>query len=158
MSCSTGLIKKVTDSFSRPANTTAYTAGDLVANNTTPGSVVPLTFNTGRGGIRIKGASITKTDETDVSNAEFSLHLFGSSPTVGNGDNGSLSYDFSDKFADIDFATMVAATDVAWAISTGTDYNFYTAGGNLYGLIEADAAYGPASGETFSVTLIFERT
>lgn len=155
---STGLIKKVTDSFSRPANTTAYADTDLVANNATAGSVVPLTFNTGRGGIRIKGAHITKTDETDVTNADFSLHLFGSSPTVANGDNGTLSYDYSDKFGDIDFGTMVAATDVAWAISTGLDLNFYTAGGNIYGLIEANGAYGPASGETFSVTLVFERT
>ena len=54
-----GLIKKVTDSFTRPANTTQYTAADLVANNATAGSVVPLTFNTGRGGIRIKGVHIT---------------------------------------------------------------------------------------------------
>ena len=154
----TGLIKKVSDSFSRPANTTQYTATDLVANNATAGSVVPLIFNTGRGGIRVKGAHITKTDETDVTAADFSLHLFGSSPTVANGDNGTLSYNYSDKFADIDFATMVAATDVAWAVSTGLDLNWNTASGNIYGLIEADGTYTPASGETFAVTLIFERT
>lgn len=155
---STGLIKKVSDSFSRPANTTAYTAGDLVANNATAGSVVPLTFSTGRGGLRIKGVLVSKTDETDVANSDFSLHLFGSSPTVANGDNGALSYDLSDKFADIDLDTMVAATDKAWALSTGLDYNWYTASGVIYGLLEADGAYTPASGETFSVTLVFERT
>ena len=154
----TGLIKKVSDSFTRPANTTAYTAGDLVANSTTAGSVVPLTFNTGRGGIKILGVHITKTDETDVTAADFSLHLFGSSPTVANGDNGALSYNYSDKFADLDFATMVAATDVAWAILTAQNFNFYTASGNIYGLIEADGAYTPASAEVFDVTLIFERT
>lgn len=152
-----GIIRTKTDSFSRPADTTAYTATDLVANSTTAGSVVPLTFNVGRGGIRIKGAHITKTDETDVSNADFSLHLFGTSPTVSNGDNGTLAYDYSAKFADIDFVTMVAATDVAWAISTGLDLNYYTTN-NIYALIEADAAYTPASAETFSVTLVYERT
>lgn len=154
----TGLIKSVTDSFSRPANTTQYTAADLVANSATAGSVVPLTFSTGRGGLRVKAVYITKTDETDVTAADFSLHLFGSSPTVANGDNGALSYDFSSKFADIDFATMVAATDVAWALSQGLDLNFYTASGTVYGLIEADGTYTPASAEVFSVTLIFERT
>lgn len=154
---STGLIKKVSDSFTRPANTTAYTAGDLVANNTTAGSVVPLTFNTGRGGIKIVGAHITKTDETDVTAADFSLHLFGTSPTVANGDNGALSYNYSDKFADIDFATMVAATDVAWALASNQNFNFYTTG-NIYGLIEADGTYSPASAEVFSVTLVYERT
>lgn len=155
---STGLIKKVSDSFTRPSNTTQYAATDLVANSATAGSVVPLTFNTGRGGLRIKGAHITKTDETDVTAADFSLHLFGSSPTVANGDNGTISYNYQDKFGDIDFATMVAATDVAWAISTGLDLNWYTAGGNIYGLIEADGTYTPASAEVFAVTLIFERT
>ena len=155
---STGLIKSVSDSFTRPANTTQYTAGDLVANNATAGSVVPLTFATGRGGIRVKQVAITKTDETDVTAADFSLHLFASSPTVANGDNGAISYDFSSKFGDIDFATMVAATDVAWAFSSGLDLNTYTAAGTLYGLIEADGTYTPASAEVFSVTLIFERT
>lgn len=154
---STGLIKKVSDSFSRPADTTQYGAGDLVANNTTAGSVAPLTFSVGRGGIRVKGAHITKTDETDLTAADFSLHLFGTSPTVANGDNGAISYDYSDKFGDIDFATMVAATDVAWSISTGLDLNFYTTG-YLYGLIEADGTYTPASAEVFDVTLVFERT
>lgn len=154
---STGLIKKVSDSFTRPDNTTDYSMGDLVANNATAGSVVPLTFSVGRGGIRIKGAHVTKSDETDVTLAEFSLHLFGTSPTVSNGDNGALAYNYSDKFADIDFPVMVAATDVAWAISTGLDLNFYTTG-YLYGLLEADAAYVPAAEETFSVTLVFERT
>lgn len=154
----TGLIKSVSDSFSRPANTTAYSATDLVANSTTAGSVVPLTFSTGRGGLRIKSALITKTDETDVANSDFSLHLFGSSPTVANGDNGTISYNYQDKFADIDFSTMVAATDVAWAFNQGLDLNWYTASGVVYGLLEADGAYGPASGEVFSVTLVFERT
>ena len=154
----TGLIKKSSDSFTRPANTTAYTAGDLVANSTTAGSVTPLTFSVGRGGIKIVGAHITKTDETDVTAADFSLHLFGSSPTVANGDNGALSYDYSDKFADIDFATMVAATDVAWTIATGQNFNWYSASGVVYGLIEADGTYGPASAEVFAATLVFERT
>lgn len=152
-----GLIKKVTDSFTRPANTTQYTAADLVANNATAGSVVPLTFNTGRGGIRIKGVHITKSDETDLTSADFSLHLFGTSPTVANGDNGALSYDYSEKFGDIDFSTMVAATDVAWAFNSGLDLNYYTTG-NIYGLIEADGTYTPASAEVFSVTIVFERT
>lgn len=148
-------LKKVTASFTRPANTTAYTAGDLVANDVDAGDVVPLAFATGNGGIRIKAVHITKTDETDVTASDFSLHLFGSSPTVANGDNGALSYNFSDKFADIDFATMVAATDVAWAIATGLDLNWNTQG-YIYGLLEADGAYGPASAEVFSVTLVFE--
>lgn len=148
-------LKKVTASFTRPANTTAYTAGDLVANDVDAGDVVPLAFGTGNGGIRIKSVQITKTDETDVTASDFSLHLFGSSPTVANGDNGALSYNHSNKFADIEFDTMVAATDVAWAMANGLDLNWNTTG-YIYGLLEADGAYSPASAEVFSVTLVFE--
>jgi|SRR5688572_4400372 len=150
------MMRKVTASFTRPANTTAYTAADLVANDVDAVDVVPLAFATGDGGIRIKAAIITKTDETDVTASDFSLHLFGSSPTVANGDNGALSHSHSNKFADIDFATMVAATDVAWAMATGLDLNWHT-NGYIYGLIEADGTYGPASAEVFSVTLVFEK-
>lgn len=148
-------LKKVTASFTRPANTTAYTAADLVANDVDAVDVVPLAFATGEGGIRIKTAIITKTDETDVTASDFSLHLFGSLPTVANGDNGALSHNHANKFADIDFATMVAATDVAWAMATGLDLNWNTSG-YIYGLIEADGTYSPASAEVFSVTLVFE--
>jgi len=35
-------------SFTRPANTTAYADGDLVANSATAASVVPLTFTSSR--------------------------------------------------------------------------------------------------------------
>ena len=37
----------VTATLTRPADTTAYASGDLVANSTTAGSVTPLTFNAG---------------------------------------------------------------------------------------------------------------
>lgn len=149
------LMKKVSSSFSRPNNTTAYTAGDYIANSLSAGTCVPMHFHVGDGGFRIKAAHITKTDETDVANADFSLHLFDTCPTVANGDNGALSFDYSNKFADIDFPTMVAATDFAWAASDGLDINWHTSGW-VHGLLEADGAYTPASGETFEVFLIFE--
>lgn len=160
----TGLIKKTSDSFTRPANTTAYADTDLVANSTTAGSVVPLTFNVGRGGIKIVGIRINKSDETDVANATFTLHLFGSSPTVANGDNGTLSHDLSDKFGTAAMAIMTAATDEAFTVTNGGStvlpdgIYWYSSSGVIYGLLEAKAAYGPASGEVFTVTLIFERT
>jgi len=148
-------IKKVSASFSRPANTTAYQAADLVADNATAGNVTPLAFSVGDGSLTIKTIQITKTDAADVTNADFSLHLFGSEPTVTNGDNGALVHTFTDKFADVDFATMLAASDYSWAVSTGLSLS-WVATGYIYGLIEADGAYTPASGETFEVTLVFD--
>ena len=160
----TGLIKSVSDSFTRPADTTAYTAADLVANSVTAGSVVPLRFNVGRGGIRIVGVRLWKSDETDVTNATFSLHLFGSSPTVANGDNSAFSTNFSDRFGTVAVATMVAATDEAYQVQNAGDtillggLYHYTASGLVYGLLSAVGAYTPASGEVFQCKLVYERT
>lgn len=157
-------IKKVSDSFTRPNDTTAYADNDLVANSTTAGSVVPLTFGVGRGGIKIVGARIQKSDETDVANATFTLHLFGSSPTVANGDNGAISHSLSDKFGSISFATMAAATDEGYALANGGEsilpdgLYWYTTSGNIYGLIQVEAAYSPAANEVFAVTLLFDRS
>lgn len=158
------LIKKQSYSFTRPSDTTAYASGDLVANSTTAGSVVPLTFNVGKGGIRIVGIRLNKSDETDVTAATFTLHFFGSSPTVANGDNGAISFSLSDKFGSVDLATMIAATDEAYAITNngasilpGGLY-WYTSSGLIYGLIEAKGAYTPASAEVFNAVILYERT
>lgn len=160
----TGLIKKISNSFSRPADTTSYTSGDLVANSATAGSVVPVSFAVGRGGIKIVGARLLKTDETDVVNATFSLHFFGASPTVANGDNGAISHTVSEKFGTIALATMTAGTDDAYALANGGEsilpdgLYYYTASGMIYVLIEAKGAYSPASAEVFTVGLVYERT
>ncbi len=158
-----GIVKKVTNSFTRPADTTAYANGDLVANSTTAGSVVPVSFNIGRGGVKIVGARISKSNTT-ITNGTFTLHLFGSSPTVANGDNGAISFNLAEKFGSIDFAIMVAATDAGYTIAQGgqsilTDgLYYYTSGGLIYGLIEAKAAYTPASAEVFSIALVYEKS
>ncbi len=145
--------------FTRPANTTAYADGDLVANSTTAGSVTPLTFPIpNKRSCIIRGAWVSKSDESDVTNADFVVHLFRSSPTVANGDNGALSTNIADKIGTIDVGQMVAYTDDAYSIAYGG--NFYVDSGSsrtLYGLLEADAAYTPASGETFTVGIIIEQ-
>lgn len=146
-------------SFTRPNNTTAYADGDLVANSTTAGSVVPLVFVIpNRRSCIIRGASVAKTDETDVSNALFTLHLFRSSPTVANGDNGALSTNIANKIGTINVGQMVAYTDDAYVMTYGG--NFYVDSGSattIYGLLEVDGAYAPAAEEVFTVGLVIEQ-
>jgi hypothetical protein len=158
-----GLIKAVSDSFTRPADTTAYTAADLVANSVTAGSVVPLTFNVGRGGIRIAGIRLGKSTTT-VTNATFSLHLFGTSPTAANGDNGAFSTTRADKIGIVALPIMVATSDVSFTTAYSGDtillggLYHYTSSGLVYGLLSAVGAYTPASAEVFDCKLIYERT
>jgi hypothetical protein len=81
--------------FTRPADTTAYASGDLVANSTTVGSVVPMTFSpctkgAGRSG-QIRRVRISKTG-TSITNTTVRVHLFSVLPTVStNGDNGAIT-------------------------------------------------------------------
>src|SRR3990167_2992553 len=86
------IFETVSASFTRPADTTAYTSGDLIANNTTAGSVTPLSFPIPNGrGCFIWRAKILKSGAT-ATNASFRLHLFKNSPTVTGGDNAALAH------------------------------------------------------------------
>jgi hypothetical protein len=69
----------ISASFTRPADTTAYASGDLVANSTTAGSVAPLTFSNvvrvnGAGGL-VRRAKLRKTG-TSTTNASFRIHFY----------------------------------------------------------------------------------
>ena len=163
---------KLSASFTRPANTTAYVAGYLVANSTTAGSVTPLSFaNAVRNAgdcVRIERVRINKNG-TSLTNASFRLHLFEASPTVTVGDgaafnasgvlatNNVLNYagSFSSTLATSgsDGATGNAVPLVGSAITVSP-----TSGTTIYGLLEATAAYTPVSGEAFTVVLEGYRT
>jgi hypothetical protein len=161
------IVDQVSDSFSRPADTTSYSNQDLVANDVDAGDVNPLEFDisTGQGrGIRIVGARLQKSGTT-TTNATFSLHLYTQEPTMGGGDNATFSTDASGFVGSITFPTMTAFTDDALAIvhtgpqSGGVNplHTYLRAGSTLYGLLRAEAAYAPASAETFTATLTIEQ-
>lgn len=157
------LIKHIRDSFTRPADTTAYAAGDLVANSTTAGSVVPLTLRgfgqNDQDGIMIRKVRLWKTG-TSTTNASFRVHLFRSSPTVANGDNGAFSSSGVSSYVEsFDVTIAQAFTDGASGFgvpSVGSEAAERIVQNNsqtLYALIEARAAYTPSSGETFSLSV-----
>jgi hypothetical protein len=154
-------------SFSRPADTTQYAQNDLVANSATAASVVPLSFGVNRfgGGGIVRGARLYKSDKT-ATLATFTIFLFLASPgTPSNGDNGALAVasaaDFLDSFA-IDLATgaFAGATTGIGKRSAALAIPFFIPAMNskIYGLIRVDAAYTPASEESFRLMLEIERT
>lgn len=146
--------------FTRPADTTAYASGDLVANNTAAGSVTPLTFTVtavtaGAGSIR--RARIKKSG-TSTTNAQFRLHLWSAAPTVANGDNGAFSASGAATYLGaLDVTVGQAFTDGAVGFGVpvnGSEIVFKLASGfTIRGLLEARAAYTPANAETFDVAL-----
>lgn len=163
---------RIQASFTRPADTTAYAAGDLVANSTTAGSVVPLSFSgavrTTGDCVRIERVRIEKSG-TSLTNASFRLHLFESSPTPTVGDNGVynnagvLATNSILSHAGTFPVTMTwSGSDGAMGIGVPTTGNGATisptSGTTLFGLLEVTAAYTPASGEIFYVVLEGYRT
>lgn len=155
-----GVVSRPTATFTRPADTTAYAVGDLVANSTTAGSVTPLQFTVARsaaGSGMIRRARIRKTG-TNVTNAIFRLHLYNVSPTASNGDNGAwLTNQAAEYVGSFDLTLDKAFTDGAAGNgipSVGFEVNFKLPSGTvLFGLLEARAVYTPASAEVFLVEL-----
>src|ERR1017187_8131102 len=102
----------VAASFTRPANTTAYASGYLVANATVVGNVVPLSWNVARyaGGSASIGRARMRKSNTTNTYGTFRLHLYNQIPTPSNGDGaawltqsagyvGSFLFDFTDANA-----------------------------------------------------------
>jgi hypothetical protein len=147
--------------FSRPNNATAYAAGQLVANATSAGAVLPLQFpiggNSMPGTTRIVRARLAKGG-TGVSNASFRVHLYETAPTPANGDGGAWSTDQSAHWlGNIDIGSMLAFTDGAAGTGSapaGSELLLRLgAGKTVYALLAALGAYTPAANEAFTLTL-----
>lgn len=156
-----GIVANPSANFTRPSDTTAYASGDLVANSTTAGSVVPMQLSVGRiaaGSGVIRRAKLHKSG-TSVTNSSFRAHFFRAAPaTVTNGDNGVFSVSgVSDYLGAFDISIDRAFTDGAAGLGvpvTGSELSFkLTSGQVVFVLLEARAAYTPASAEVFTLTL-----
>ncbi len=148
-------IAVVSGSVTRPADTTAYASGDLVANSTDDEEVVPITLDGASLGpsrtAQVRRVSISKSG-VSVTTASFRVHLFTTGDlTVANGDNGVLSIDGAANYlGSVDVTVGQAFTDGAHG-SAATEINARAE--TLYAVIEARSAYTPVSAEVFTVTL-----
>jgi hypothetical protein len=144
--------------FTRPANTTAYASGQLVANSTTAGSVTDLSWTAARvaaGNFRISRVHMTLSSKS-VTNTNFRVHFFNASTGVSNGDGGTFVPSLAaDEVCEMDVTIALAGADVSTgygAANQGVACDVALGSGStLYALIEARAAYTPASGETITV-------
>lgn len=149
-------------SFTRPANTTAYAEGDLVANSATAGSVEPVSLDlatpSGLMGWYVRRIRFSKSG-TSTTNASFRVHLYSSSPTPANGDNGAYSTDEAASYLGaLDVTVGQAFTDGAVGVAVpnaGNEINVGAGSGagkyTIYALVEARGAYTPGSGEVFTL-------
>ena len=118
-----GFTPDVYAEITRPADTTAYAAGDMVTDTTTAASVVPLRFpacRTDNGSGIFTGARMIKSSDT-TTNASFRLWLFGATPFAAGSfpaDNAAITFTYASMarfLGYIDFTTFIDAGSMAVA-------------------------------------------
>lgn len=157
-----GTTKVVTGAFNRPADTTAYAVGDLIAPSTTPGvgnvitiaGISRIPSGTGRI-IRVRVA----TDQAAFAGT-LRVHLFKTAvaPTVG--DNGALAgavpnYINYYGMADVTLAQGILSNGAKGFMAFSPPIAFDVPDGvsDIYYLLETRTAFTPASAQRFSMTV-----
>ena len=163
--------KSATLELIRPANTSAYTALDVVGNDTA-GLVSPaiLSFtsvatsknsNSPVPAIGYITQAVIFTDQSACT-AQFRLHLFTSTLTaiVDNAPYTALYTSASKKIGQINFAAC--ATEGAGSTSASSTaylsmpFRLPSASTTIYGILEAIDGFTPASGQKFFIKLMFD--
>lgn len=155
-------IKLPNAELARPANTTAYAAGQAWG---TASSVI-YTFTNGittlgGRGLVISGRASKNGD--NLTNAAFRLWLFNTATLTAQpaADQAAMNLSFSDRLkliGMIDFPTWydVGAMNVAPGVLSmegGLPFKMAAGEAPLIGIVEARAAYVPISGETLSIEI-----
>lgn len=140
----------------RPSNTTAYTAGDVVGD--TSGSAIITLSNIGPTGgfVLIQSASLVFSDTAVISGmGAYRLHFYNASPTaiVDNAAFDLVSGERSSYVGYIDFATPV---DFGSSLYTQVDFpgrliQLASGSSTLFAELETKGAYTPASASTIAV-------
>jgi len=153
-----GLQIITTAAFTRPADSTAYAAQDVVSNSTSAPAV--LTF---AGAARANGGSGLILSARHLKNsttlASYRLHLYRVAPTAIN-DNAQFTLLYANRanrvgFIDFSHATGGTGSDSTSALSTFVNLPLVcdAASVSLFGILVATAAYTPTSGEQHFIEL-----
>jgi hypothetical protein len=147
------------DIIARPANVTAYTVGQAIANNTPRLIVFPISASR-RGGYINRARLITSNS---AHTGDIRLHLFNSLVTAP-ADQTALNFTFTqaqDYEGFLDFTTFTAIGTSTFAFSesvipaNGLQFQ-NNVDNNLYGILEARAAFTPTTGQQFGIELYTE--
>lgn len=149
--------------FTRPSNTTAYTAGDAVTNNAT--TTVPMDFSTlasyGKGHGYIVGARLVMNEKSET--ASWRVHLYNTSSITVAADNApwvDMYADVADKIGWISLGAMTTPADASTSDVSRTQdfsiripYKCLSADRSIFAVLETVDAWTPASGTKFTLSL-----
>ncbi len=147
----------LSSTITRPNDTTAYAAGDLVANDTTAGNVTPFSWDLSgaASGCRVRQVNVIKS-AAGVTNASFRVWLFNASKAVTNGDNGAIAPTTMASFIGSLTGSASLGGTAGAVCQCVADVGEIWPGkaGTLYALLEARGAYTPGAQETFQLELV----
>lgn len=171
---SPGLIYSATTTFTRPADTTAYTAptgatqGDLIANSTTAGPValpafaVPSISNSGTAEGIVSRLSVNFATRKAAFTVRAHVFVGSTAPTFTNGDNGAIACsNIGVNTRYIGFVDLVTAPGVAGSYGVDDSLGLEYSKGNadsIYVALEALSAITPANAEVITVGIGVQRT
>jgi hypothetical protein len=151
-----GNAYRVTSTITRPSNTTAYTAGDVVGS-TTGSAIVTLSGIGPTGGfILIQSAALIFSDNTvPAGMGAFRVHLYNAAPTA-IADNAPFDLTSSDRAAYMGYLELTTPQDLGSTLYTQLDYpgrllKLATSSNIFYAEIETRNAYTPVSASTIEL-------
>jgi hypothetical protein len=144
--------------ITRPSNTTAYTAGDVVGD-TGGSAIISLTSVGPSGGfVLVQSISLVFSDSVVPSGmGAFRIHMYSASPTA-IADNAAFDLVSGDRATYMGYIDLPAPLDLGSTIYTQTDYpgrliKLAAASTTLFVEIETRGAYTPVSASTVSIRM-----
>jgi hypothetical protein len=153
-----GKAYRTTATITRPSNTTAYTAGDVVGD-TGGSAVISLTAAGPTAGfVLVQSVSLVFSDSVVPSGmGAFRVHLFSTSPTA-IADNAPFDLTSGERDTYMGYIDLPAPQDLGSTIYTQVDYpgrliKLAAASTTLFVEIETRGAYTPVSASTVSIRM-----
>lgn len=155
-----GLTNIISTSYTRPSDTTTYTAGDVVANSTSAATILTFTgvatYESG-GGV-IHAASLIDSS-AESTKPEFDLYLFDTTVAMEN-DNAAWAPSDAEMETCVGVISFLAAdfktgngNGITHKQNIGLPFDCATNSTSLYGILVARNAYVPTSAEKFTIRL-----
>ena len=138
----------------RPANTTAYTAGDVVG-----ATAAALTFPVGfSGGEVLITSAALEVDLSAVPSgmSSFTLQLYSVTPPSALADNAAWDLPSGDRASYLGSVSLGSPVDVGSTLYVevnGINKQISAASGDIYGYLVTAGGYTPSSGEVYAISL-----
>ena len=163
-----GQKTRITVTKTRPANTTAYGAEDVVSENASSGTA--WTFDAivhSAGGSGTITGAVLVDDDTGRTQA-MTLYLFDITPTGNLNDNlantNPVAADTDNYLGRIEFPALsdnggLSDTRASHGIANGLPLAVKAASGDdaIYGVLVTEGAFTPSSGEIFLISLLVDQ-